>query len=274
MSEKLIPTSIFDKIYLTLNLERIGSHLLVLRLSRPEFSNALNTQMGLEMRDVWTSLYTNQEDLRCVIMTGEGEKAFCAGGDLKERNSMTDEQWRYQHAIFEQNIEALMDCPIPIIAAVNGAAYGGGCEFAVACDFAYASDNARFALTEVSLGIIPGTGGTQNLPRAVGVRRAKEIILTASPFDAAQALEWGLVNKVCQADTLLSEAINTAQKICGNGPIAVRQAKSAVGMSTQVDIKSGYAFELEAYNRCVPTEDRLEGVAAFNEKRKAVFKGK
>jgi enoyl-CoA hydratase/carnithine racemase len=130
------------------------------------------------------------------VLTGTGDKAFCAGGDLKERRGMTDEAWTRQHVIFERMVRALIDCPVPIIGAVNGAAYGGGCEIAGCCDFLYAAESARFALTEVTLGIMPGGGGTQTLPRAVGERRAKELILTGKPFTAAEAHAWGLVNEV------------------------------------------------------------------------------
>ena len=150
----------------------------------------------------------------------------------------------------------------------------GGCEIALAADFIYAAGAARFALTEVTLGIMPGAAGTQNLPRACGVRRAKEIILTGTPFTAAQGLEWGIVNRVCADGKLLDESLETAGRIAANGPVAVRQAKKSIDMATQLDLKSGYAFEIEAYNRMVPTEDRQEGVRAFNEKRKADFKGR
>ena len=169
---------------------------------------------------------------------------------------------------------ALLDCPIPVIAAVNGAAFGGGCELALTCDFAYASTTARFALTEITLGIMPGAGGTQFLPRAVGSRRAKEIILTGKPFSAQDALEWGVVNKLCAPDKLMDETLATAQAIANNAPIAVRQAKRSMHFGMQMDLRSALFFEIDAYNKMVSTEDRLEGVRAFNEKRKPNFKGK
>jgi len=263
-----------DRTFETIALEMVGEHVLIVRFNRPEARNAMNTQMGADLKEVWEQMYIDPGQVRCIVLTGTGDKAFCAGGDLKQRNNMTDEQWLTQHALFERGMMAMMDCPVPVIAAVNGAAFGGGCEFVCAADFAYASPNARFALTETSLGIMPGAMGTQNLPRAVGVRRAKEIILTATPFGADEALGWGLVNKVVPAESLVSEALKTAEKIASNGPIAVRQAKKSVSMSTQTDYHTGYLFEIEAYNRMVPTEDRLEGVRAFNEKRKPDFKGK
>ena len=260
--------------YETITLERRGEHLLVLYLDRPERRNAMNTQMGLDLRELFMNLYVDQEDLRCIIMTGRGDKAFCAGGDLKDRDGMTDEQWMQQHAIFEQVVRNMRDCPIPIIAAVNGAAYGGGCEFALGCDFVYAASTARFALTEITLGIMPGAAGTVNLPNAVGERRAKEIILSGTPFSAEQAFEWGLVNKVCEPEALLDDVTQIATRICENAPISVRQAKRSMSVATQVDRHVAYLFELEAYNRMVPTEDRLEGVRAFNEKRKPQFRGR
>ncbi len=259
----------------TLRLARVDGHVLVATLHRPEVRNALNTRMGEELRELWSGLYVDQEDVRCVVFTGEGDRAFCAGGDLKERDGMTDAAWQRQHAIFEQAFLAMMDCPVPILAAVNGAAYAGGLEMVAASDFAYAVRAARFALTEVTLGIMPGACGTQNLPRAVGVRRAKEIVLTGQPFTAEEALAWGLVNRLYADVAALREgALATARRIAANAPISVRQAKKALNVSTQLDLKNGYMFEIEAYNRTVPTEDRLEGVRAFNERRPPAFKGR
>jgi enoyl-CoA hydratase/carnithine racemase len=171
-------------------------------------------------------------------------------------------------------VRALIDCPVPVIAAVNGAAYGGGCEIAGACDFLYAADTARFALTEVTLGIMPGGGGTQALPRAVGERRAKELILTGRPFTSTQARDWGFVNEVFPLADLLREALATASHIARNAPIAVRQAKLSIHRGLQLSLRDGLALEIEAYNRMVPTEDRREGVLAFNEKRSPNFKGR
>lgn len=260
--------------YETIALDEPAEHVLRITLNRPEVSNAMNTQMGLDTLDLWDALCNDPGLYRCVILTGAGEKAFCAGGDLKQRNGMTDAQWQAQHLIFERGVRAMKECPIPIIGAINGAAYGGGCEFALACDFAYASATARFALTEVTLGIMPGAGGTQNMPRAVGIKRAKEILLTGLPFTAAQALEWGMVNKVCEPASLQAETIATAERIAGNAPLSTRQIKHAVNTGMQMDLASALMFEIEAYNRLPPTEDRREGVAAFNEKRKPVWKGR
>lgn len=258
----------------TLKLTRDGDHILVVTLNRPEASNAMNTQMGLDLMHAFERLQIEQDGLRIVVVTGAGDKTFCAGGDLKQRRGMTDEQWMAQHAIFERMLRAVMSCPLPVMAAVNGAAYGGGCEFVAACDFVYASNKARFALTEVTLGIMPGAGGTQNLPRAMGTRRAMEVILTGAPFTAEQGEAWGLVNKVTAPDKLMEETLTTARRIAANAPISVRQAKQSVLRGQQMSIWDGLAFEIEAYNRMVPTEDRREGVLAYNEKRKPNFRGR
>ncbi len=257
----------------TIKVERIDEHILLITLNRPDFANAKNTAMGLELKEVYEGLYVDGEEYRCVVMTGTG-KVFCAGGDLKERKGMSDQQWQRQHAIFEQGVHAQRMCPMPVIAAVNGPAYAGGCEMVLNSDFAYASTTARFALTEVTLGIMPGAMGTQNLPHAVGERRAKEIILTGRPFSVEDAEKWGLVNKVCEPDDLLNSVLNTARIIAENAPQSVMRAKRSISVATQIDRFNGYQFELEAYNQLVPMADRLEGILAFNEKRKPKFTGK
>ena len=259
--------------YATIKTETPAPHVLLVTLNRPEVANAFNTQMGRDLLDLWTRLVAEPGDVRCVVVTGTG-RIFCASGDLKERNGMTDAQWQAQHEIFERQYWTLLECPMPVIAAVNGHAYAGGLEFLLACDFAYAVKTARFALTEVTLGIMPGAGGTQLLPRAVGERRAREIILTGKPFSAEDAFEWGILNKLCDPETLMSEAMATATVIAGNAPLSVRQAKKSMAYGMQMDLKTAFRFEIEAYNRLVPTEDRQEGIRAFNEKRKPQFKGR
>lgn len=257
----------------TVTVARHDDHILLVTLNRPEASNALNTRMGLDLLEVFETFSIDLQGLRAVVITGSGDKAFCAGGDLRERNGMTDADWQSQHLIFERMARALMGCPIPLIAAVNGAAYGGGCEIAAAADFIYAATHARFALTEVTLGIMPGTGGTQNLARAVGERRAKELILSGLPFTSVEAEAWGLVNRVVEPAGLMEATMTIARRIAANGPIAVRQAKQAIHRGLQMSLPDGMAFEIEAYNRLVSTADRREGVLAFNEKRKPVFRG-
>ena len=258
--------------YQTLALERRGEHILVVTLNRPQVLNALNTQMGKDKLDLWARLAAEPGALRCVVLTGAGERAFCAGADLKERDGMSETVWRAQHEIFERAFVALWELPLPVIAAVNGHAFGGGLEIALGCDFLYAAKSARLALSETRLGLMPGGGGTQNLARAAGERRAKELVMTAQPFNAQQGYEWGIVNRVC--DDALAEALGTAEKISENAPLAVRQAKKSIHYGLQSDLLTGYRFEIEAYNQLVATDDRKEGVRAFNEKRKPRFQGK
>jgi enoyl-CoA hydratase len=258
--------------YQTLALEQRDEHLLLVTLNRPQVLNALNTQMGKDKLDLWTRLAAEPGALRCVVLTGAGERAFCAGADLKERDGMSVEVWRAQHEIFERAFMALMELPLPVIAAVNGHAYGGGLEIALACDFIYAAKGVRLALSETRLGLMPGGSGTQNLARAAGARRAKELVLTAQPFTPQQGYEWGVVNRVC--DNVLEDALATARTIAENGPLAVRQAKKSIHYGLQMDLLTGYRFEIEAYNQLIGTEDRREGVRAFNEKRKPRFQGK
>jgi enoyl-CoA hydratase len=249
-------------------------HTVLVTLNRPEVANAMNTQMGLDLLEIFDGFCAAPNKPRCIVLTGAGARAFCAGGDLKQRDGMTDEMWQDQHLIFERMIRAMVGCPVPIVAAVNGAAYAGGLEIALCTDFIYAAEHARFALTEVTLGIMPGAGGTQNLPRAVGSRRAKEILLTGRPFSAQRAFEWGMVNRICKAETLVAEVLETASVICGNAPISTRQIKQSVNVGLNTDLQTGMMFEIEAYNRMVPTEDRREGILAFNEKRKPIYKGR
>lgn len=259
----------YETLQVAIGADRVG----VITLNRPEVRNAMNTTMMAEIRDLFAGFYVDPDQAACLILTG-APGGFCSGADLRERKGMSDAAWRRQHAVVEQMVRAIHDCPIPIVAAVNGAAYAGGMEIALASDFIYAAQSARFALTEVTLGILPGAAGTQNLPRAVGVRRAKELILTGTPFTAAEAYEWGMVNKVVPDDKLMEEAAAVARRIAENAPVSVRQAKKAIDKATELDRSSGYAFELEAYYRTVVTEDRQEGINAFNEKRKPRYRGR
>ncbi len=259
--------------YENLILSQPEPHVLLVTMNRPNIANAFNTRMAEEMLEVWTGPAA-AEDIRCVVLTGSGDRAFCAGADLKERNGMSEADWRTQHVLFENMAYALMDCPNPVIAAVNGAAYAGGFEMVLACDFAYGTRSARFALTEVTLGLIPGVGGTQNLPRATGLARAKEIILTGLPFSADQALDWGILNRLCDPETLLSDALSTAKRIAGNAPLSIRQAMRSMDGGIDMPLREARRHEVACYNHLIETEDLKEGIAAFNEKRKPVFKGR
>lgn len=257
----------------TLAVRREGPHVLVVTLNRTDVANAFNTLMGSELLLVWESLYRDPKQCRAVVLTGSGTRAFCAGADLKERNGMSDDAWRQQHALFEQMIRAMMDCPVPIIGAINGAAYAGGLEIALNADFLYAVPSARFAFTEVTLGIMPGASGTQHLPRAIGIRRAKEVILSGKPFSAEDAHAWGLVNALHEPDALMPAALEVTARIAANAPIAVQQARKSVDAAGSLDLKNGYDFEIACYQRVIDTDDRLEGVSAFNERRSPDFKG-
>lgn len=263
-----------DADFATLLLEYPAERVLRVTLNRPEAANALNTQMATDLMQCFESLAMEAGDTRCILLTGAGERAFCAGADLKQREGMADDAWFAQHRVYERMIRAVIDCPLPLIAAVNGAAFGGGCELAAAADFIYAAKDARFAMTETSLGIIPGAGGTQHLARALGERRAKELILSARRFDAVEARQWGLVNEVFPAAELAGQALQAAQRIAANAPLAVRQAKQAIHRGLQMSLADGLAFEIEAYNRTVSTADRREGIDAFNAKRTPQFEGK
>src|SRR5512140_3530123 len=220
--------------YDTLLTEMVEPHVLKITLNRPEVGNALNTQMGRDMFDLCSRLTEDAGEVRCAVLTGSGDRIFCAGGDLKERNGMTKQQWVKQHELFERSYWTLTDMPVPVIAAVNGHAYAGGFETMLSCDFAYASSAARFALTEVTLGIMPGAGGTQNLPRAIGERRAKEILLTGQPISAARGLEWGIFNDVCEPGKVVERALATAGTIAANAPLSLRQIKKSVRYGGQM----------------------------------------
>lgn len=248
--------------------------LAILRFNRPEVRNAIDTATMLDLREVFAPLAFTPGDLRCIILTGAGDKAFCAGGDLKERRGMTDDEFRLQHAIVEESAYAVLNCAVPVIAAVNGAAHGGGCELALCCDFIYASRTATFAQPEVMRGIMPGAGGTQNLPRAIGERRAKELLLTGRAFSAEDAHRWGMVNAVTEPEELMPRVLAVAREICANAPISVRQIKKAAHHGLQTDLTRGLLLEVQAYERTISTEDRHEGVNAFNEKRRPVFRGR
>src|SRR5258708_2197978 len=251
----------------TLRIEERPGNVLLAMLHRPEVANAFNTGAALELCELFER-FRAEHPYRCVVITRAGDKAFCAGPDLKERNSLGDEQWRSQHEVFERMFRAVRDCPIPVIAAVNGAAYAGGLELVLHCDFAYASRTATFALTEVSLGIMPGGGGTQTLPRVIGERRAKELILAARSFSAEEAHAWGLVNKLCEPGKLVQEALGAAGRIASLAPLAVREAEHAVPPGPPVDPPSAMRAEVETCNRLIRTANPRGGPPPFNTTRK------
>jgi enoyl-CoA hydratase/carnithine racemase len=243
-----------------------------LTIERPEVMNCLSFPTLKRLRTLCEEL---REDLsvRCVLITGSGDRAFCAGADLKERKSMPKERVPE----FVRNIRRTMDdveaLPQPTIAVVNGFAFGGGTELLLACDLRVAATDASFGLTEVKLAIIPGAGGTQRLPRLVGKSRAKDLILTGRRIDAVEAERIGLVNRVAEREGLHDAARELAGAIAENGPVAVRAAKDAIDRGSELPLEQGLAVEAACYERTLPTEDRLEALAAFAEKRRPRFKG-
>ena len=248
-------------------------HVVTVTLNRPEQHNAMNTAMGEDLLACFEALARDPE-ARAIVLTGAGERAFCAGGDLKERNGMTDATWRAQHVIFEQAAMKVLRCPAPVIAAVEGFALAGGCELAILSDFIVASETAVFGVPETTLGIFPGIGGTQLLPRIVGAPLAKELIFTGRRMKADEAKSAGLVNHLVPAGQARTKATEIATAIARNGPLAVRQAKKAIAYGSETDLETAMILAIEAYNATVVTEDRLEGVRAFNEKRPPRFTGR
>ena len=245
----------------------------VITLNRPDALNAMNTLMIQELLNLFREQAYN-DALRCMVLTGAGKRAFCTGGDLKERNGMSNDQWRVQHHLIEDAFKALWEFPVPIIAAVEGFAFAGGCELALGTDFIVASATAEFALKEVTRGILPGGGGLQNLARSIGMRRAREMIYTGRAIDAETADAWGLVNRVVPAGKALESAVEIARQIADSAPMAVRMAKLSTSRGQDTDSATAYALDIAAYNVLVVSEDRLEGIAAFNEKRKPQWKNR
>ena len=244
----------------------------VLTLNRPGAMNAFNFALLLELQAAVEALRFRPA-IRVVIITGAGPKAFCAGADLKERATLAPlEVKRFIYTI-RNLFTAIEDLNKPVIAALNGIALGGGTELALACDIRLAAETASMGLTETRLAIIPGAGGTQRLPRLIGRGKAKELIFTGKRVPADAALAMGLVNQVCPPDGLLEACHAMAAEICETGPIAIEQAKYAINHGLETDLHTGLAIESNAYWVTIPTQDRLEGLVAFREKRKPVYKG-
>lgn len=245
---------------------------LILTLNRPEVMNAFNFPLLNALKKQIDSLRFNN-DIRVVVITGSGQKAFCAGADLKERADLSELQVKSFIFTIRNLFTAIEDLNKPIIAAVNGVALGGGMELCLACDIRIAATSASMGLTETRLAIIPGAGGTQRLPRLIGRGKAKELIFTGRRVDAQEALQIGLVNKICENEVLLDECQKMASMICDAGPIAIEQAKYAINNGIETDLHTGLGIESNAYWVTIPTADRLEGLVAFREKRKPVYKG-
>ena len=244
-----------------------------LTLNRPEVMNSLNFALLHALKKEISTLRYDTET-RVIIITGAGEKAFCSGADLKERITLTPEQVKEYIFTIRNLFTEIEQLNKPVIAAVNGIALGGGTELALASDIRIASMTATMGLTETRLAIIPGAGGTQRLPRLIGKGKAKELIFTGRRVGAQEALDISLVNQICESSDLLETCKKMAAMICETGPIAIEQAKYAINYGLETDLHTGLAIESNAYWITIPTEDRLEGLTAFREKRKPVYKGK
>jgi enoyl-CoA hydratase len=245
----------------------------LITFNRPKALNALNRQL-LDALSATLEGMATDGDIRVLVLTGAGEKAFVAGADITELARQTPLQTKLLsergHDIFLK-LEAL---PQPVIAAVNGFALGGGCEIALACDFIYASETAQFGLPEINLGLIPGYGGTQRLPRLIGRNLAKEMIFTGGMIPAGEALRIGLVNRVCSPESLMDTVMATARGMAAKGAVALRAAKQAVNQGLETDLNTGIRMEINQFAMTLLSGDAREGMSAFLEKRKPVFTGK
>ncbi|MBI1800784.1 MAG: enoyl-CoA hydratase/isomerase family protein [Chloroflexi bacterium] len=242
----------------------------LITLNRPQALNALSAKLSAELADALTEFLQDAE-VRCIVITGN-EKAFSAGADIKEMGprQSTDMLDRFTSSIWT----LLRRARKPVIAAVSGHCYGGGCELALACDMIVASETAKFGQPEINIGIIPGAGGTQRWTRIVGKARAMEIVLTGKPISAQQAMAWGVVNRVAPVETYLSEAKRLAAEIAAQPPVAARMAKEAVIKAEDLTLENGLDFESRLFAMLFSTEDQKEGARAFVEKRKPIWKGR
>lgn len=242
-------------------------------LNRPQAMNSLNGALVSELGTTFEDLAYDRQ-VRVVILSGAGDRAFCAGADLKERRSMSEDDVRRRLGAYRRVFDTVAGCPKPVIAAINGYAFGGGLELALACDLRVMNEATQIGLTELRLGIIPGAGGTQRLTRLVGPARAKELIFTAARLSGPRAYELGVVNDAVPGDQLLARAREWATQMLKSAPIALAQAKRAIDTGGEVDLQSGLDIESLAYAVTLPTADRQEGLEAFKEKRDPEFEGR
>lgn len=247
--------------------------LCVLHLNRPAAMNSLNGAL-VEALDKTFYALRHDKSVRVVILSATGDRAFCAGADLKERSGMSEAEVRQRIDDYRRCFSAVDSLPKPVICAVNGYAFGGGLELALACDFRVLAAETKVGLTECRLGIIPGAGGTQRLARLVGASRAKRLIFTAARLTGEEALAMGLVNESVPRAELMDTAKKLGRQMLDSAPIALAQAKIAIDAGMQTDLNTGLEIESRAYAVTIPTEDRREGLAAFREKRKPNFQGK
>jgi len=272
----------------TLALERVDDHVTVIRLNRPDASNALNTQMGRDLVRCFEDVALDPKNLRCIVLTGTGDKAFCAGGDLKEFIHMVTQNIGELSAsggtqtfggdvpVNASLVAVLREVEIykPIIAAVNGFCIAGGMEMLQGTDIRIASENASFGIGEPRRGLFPGGGSTTKLPRQIAFAHAMEILLTAEPISARKAYEYGIVNEVVPFDQLMPTAIKYAELICQNGPLAVRKVKESVLKGLALPFKEALDQEMAFSGEVFSTEDAMEGIQAFQQKRKPNWKGR
>ncbi|WP_179134538.1 enoyl-CoA hydratase [Oceanobacillus timonensis] len=254
------------------NYETVDHHIAVITLNRPEAANALSTALLTELEHCIQKIKTD-EKIRTVIITASGEKAFSAGADLKERKTMNDEEVAAAVQKISNVCDSVEKLDVPVIAALNGVAFGGGLELALACDLRIAANHVKMGLTETSLAIIPGAGGTQRLPRLIGIGQAKLLIYTAKSISAEDAFAIGLIERSVAASFLQDEAVSIARKITKNGPIAIKQAKQAINQGMDLPMDEAVQLEHASYLKLIPTKDRKEGLLAFQEKRKPDYHG-
>lgn len=250
----------------------VSDQIATITINRPKSLNALNTEVLNELFQAAQSV-AEDESIRVLILTGAGEKAFVAGADISELAELNTLQAKYFVANGHKTMAALGDLPIPVIAAVNGFALGGGLELALSCDFIYASETAKFGLPEITLGLIPGFGGTQRLARLIGKNLTKEMIFTGKIIPAPEAARLGLVNQVFPAADLMTEVRKVAASIAAKGKVSLNMAKQTINQGMDVDLSTGCKMEIDAFAICVASQDAQEGTRAFLEKRKPVFKG-
>jgi len=246
--------------------------IVTITFNRPKALNALNEALLAELSQALDEIAANS-DVRVLILTGAGDKSFVAGADINELATRNSLRAKFFARNGQNIIDKMQQLPLAVIAAVNGFALGGGAEIALVCDFIYASENAKFGLPEIKLGLIPGFGGTQRLPRLIGKNLAKELIFTGKMISAAEALQIGLVNKVLPPESLMEEVGKIAAEIASKGQVSLRAAKQAINDGLNVDLATGCAIEIDAFALCFASPDAKEGTTAFLEKRKADFKG-
>ncbi len=258
--------------YKMIEFEIKNNNIALLTLNREKAANSLNKQLLTELNLAVEEINKNPE-IHCVIITGQGDKVFSAGADLKERETMDDSDVVQAVTFIGETINNIEKIKVPVIAAMNGSAFGGGLELALACDIRIGSEDITLGLTETSLAIIPGAGGTQRLSRLIGVGRAKQMIFTAERIQAKQAFEYGILEEVFPKEDFLKQINTYAEKIIKNGPLALQLAKQSINEGVNLSLAEGLQLEHELYKKTIPSEDRKEGLTAFKEKRKPEYKG-